>query len=244
MKFKLFQWNFINLEMLHDLCTWMMTKLKKKQHVKVNACANSITTQTVSFAKRMSLICKKGRKVNFSFGISMVYQSHGILHSLFCGICLIVLQSEWFIIGTSAGGMKTIFSTSRIWSINHLFLDSCHCCHRRLRILYAKHWMTFSFVHPNSKHTSAQRETKWNQETWGDSETNSSFSFAHLPRTFSLHIIDWLRITWSDEATVGIKFRRSQHAYIQHTYFMVTSSVHSSSILWHLVAAWKEESRR
>lgn len=37
-------------------------------------------------------------------------------------------------------------------------------------------------------------------------KTNLSFSFTHLPRTFSLYIIDWLRITWSDEVTVAWNF--------------------------------------
>lgn len=82
--------------------------------------------------------------------------------------------------------------------------------------IVCKHWMTFSFVSPNM-----HRDTK------RDSETNSSFSFAHLPRAFSLHIIDRLRITWSDEVTVASNFvvystrihiSCSPHRFIRHQF--------------------------
>lgn len=77
-----------------------------------------------------------------------------------------------------------------------------------------------------------------------DSETNSSFPFAHLLGSLSLDIIDWLRITWSDEVTVTSNFFVYSARICIIVYILCLPHRfirHSSSVLWHLFVGKRTE---
>lgn len=102
------------------------------------------------------------------------------------------------------------FHITCVPSINHLFLDSCHRCHRRLRYCLQAFGWHFHLFHSTHTHTHIGRET------------NSSISFAlsFICQKEPFHCISLIGygFTWSDEVTVASNFL--VHTYTFHVYLI------------------------